>query len=192
MMTGVFDPILRYRAWEGDLASELQPSFASLDTRALHPFASGIVGAGQTVDVSTGDPLKGSSARAAGATHDLTVSFRDRKQYTVLQISRDRGVWIMLLAAVLILIGLIPALYTSRRKLWVRAEPAGRGSVLKVGGYALQRTTQFEEEFARVVAGLTRAAGGQPGAAEDARDGGPSGRQSDEADTEQSEVVGSR
>jgi cytochrome c biogenesis protein len=192
MMTGVFDPILRYRAWEGDLASELQPSFASLDTRALHPFASGIVGAGQTVDISTGDPLKASSARAAGSTHDLTVSFRDLKQYTVLQISRDRGVWIMLLAAVLILIGLIPALYTSRRKLWVRAEPAGRGSVLKVGGYALQRTTQFEEEFARVVAGLTRAAGGQPGAADDARDGGPSGRQSDDADTEQSEVVGSR
>ena len=37
-----------------------------------------------------------------------------------------------------------------------RAEPAGsrQGSVLKVGGFALQRTTQFAEEFDRLVGDL--------------------------------------
>jgi hypothetical protein len=37
----------------------------------------------------------------------------------------------------------------------VTAEPDGRGSVLKVGGFALQRRSQFEEEFAKLVDELT-------------------------------------
>src|SRR6266540_3910886 len=48
-----------------------------------------------------------------------------------------------------------PALYSSRRKRWVTAEPDGLGSVLKVGGFALQRRSQFEEEFAKLVDELT-------------------------------------
>ena len=55
------------------------------------------------------------------------------------------------LAAILILVGLLPALYTSRRKVWVRADPAGDGAVLKVGGFALQRKPQFEDEFAKLL-----------------------------------------
>jgi cytochrome c biogenesis protein ResB len=51
----------------------------------------------------------------------------------------------------------LPALYTSRRKVWVRAEPNGEGTVLKVGGFALQRKPQFEEEFTKLVAELERA-----------------------------------
>ncbi len=84
------------------------------------------------------------------------MTFEGVRRYTVLQVSRDRGLWIMLAAAILILVGLLPALYTSRRKVWVRAEPAGsrQGSVLKVGGFALQRTTQFAEEFDRLVGDL--------------------------------------
>jgi cytochrome c biogenesis protein len=71
---------------------------------------------------------------------------------------------IVLLAAILILVGLLPALYTSRRKVWVRAEPAGtgEGSVLKVGGFALQRRPQFEDEFAKLLDALTDEAGGVP------------------------------
>ncbi len=73
----------------------------------------------------------------------------------MLEVKRDRGLWIMFLAALLILIGLLPALYSSRRKVWVTAEPDGPGSVLKVGGFALQRRSQFEEEFAKLVDELT-------------------------------------
>ena len=58
---------------------------------------------------------------------------------------------LVLLAAILILLGLLPALYTSRRKVWVRAEPNGNGAVLKVGGFALQRKPQFDEEFSKLV-----------------------------------------
>ena len=67
-----------------------------------------------------------------------------------------------MLAAILVLLGLLPALYTSRRKVWVRAESNGSGTVLKVGGFALQRKTQFEDEFAKLVDAMARAADGPP------------------------------
>jgi cytochrome c biogenesis protein len=65
----------------------------------------------------------------------------------------------VLLAAILILVGLLPALYSSRRRLWVRAEPDERGTALKIGGFALQRRERFDEEFERVVADLRGACG---------------------------------
>ena len=39
----------------------------------------------------------------------------------------------------------------------MRAEPDGDGTVLKVGGFALQRKTQFEEEFSKLVDAIERA-----------------------------------
>ena len=44
---------------------------------------------------------------------------------------------LVLAAAILILAGLLPALYSSRRKVWVRADPDGDGAVLRVGGLAM-------------------------------------------------------
>lgn len=135
-----FAPVMTYTAYRGDLRAELIQSAARLDTAAMRPFRDGVIGAGQTVDLGRG----------------LTVSFPDLRQYTVLEIKRDRGLWIELVAAILILIGLLPALSTSRRKVWVTAEPDGAGSRLKVGGFALQRRIQFEDEFARLVDELAR------------------------------------
>jgi cytochrome c biogenesis protein len=135
-----FAPVMAYTAYRGDLRADRVQSISQIDTTAMRSFKDGVIGAGQTVDLGDG----------------LTVSFPDLKQYTVLEVKRDRGLWIELLAAILILVGLLPALYTSRRKVWVTAESAGTGSVLKVGGFALQRRSQFEEEFARLVEELSR------------------------------------
>jgi cytochrome c biogenesis protein ResB len=88
------------------------------------------------------------------------MTFPDLVHYSVLQVTKDVGVPIVLAAAILLLMGLLPALYTSRRKLWVRAEPAELDSTLLIGGFALQRKPQFEEEFASVVAAIAEAAGG--------------------------------
>ena len=76
--------------------------------------------------------------------------------------SRDAGVPLVLAAAILILVGLLPALYSSRRKVWVRADPDGDGAMVRVGGLAMQRKPQFEEEFARLVDAIASAAGGTP------------------------------
>jgi cytochrome c biogenesis protein len=99
----------------------------------------------------------------------LTISFPELRQYSVFQVSRDRGVPLVLLAAILVLLGLLPALYTSRRKVWVRAEPNGTGTVLKVGGFALQRKPQFDEEFSKLVDAMARAAGDAPAVEEKER-----------------------
>jgi cytochrome c biogenesis protein len=146
-----FQPLMFYSAYRGDLTDT---SASSLDTGVMRKTGRGVVGAGQTVDLRTGTAL------ADGApVPDLTISFPELRQYSVLQVSRDRGVPLVLLAAILVLLGLLPALYTSRRKVWVRAEPNENGTVLKVGGFALQRKPQFDEEFSRLVDALVREAG---------------------------------
>ena len=124
----------------------------------------GVVGAAQTVDLRTGKVVT-DGASASG----LTISFPELRQYSVFQVSRDRGVPLVLLAAILVLLGLLPALYTSRRKVWVRAEPNGTGTVLKVGGFALQRKPQFDEEFSKLVDAMARAAGDAPAVEEKER-----------------------
>jgi len=142
-----YAPVMTWEAFEGDLRAELVQSAGVLDTSAMRPLDTGVLGAGETADLGGG----------------LTVTFPELRQYTVLTVSRDRGLWIVLAAAILILLGLLPALYTSRRKLWVTAEPVGAGSLLKVGGFALQRRSQFEEEFGRLVRELRREPDGRVG-----------------------------
>jgi cytochrome c biogenesis protein len=142
-----FSPVMTYEAFEGVLRSDRVQSAGSLDTSAMRPLDTGVLGAGETIDLRRG----------------LTLGFPDLRQYTVLTVSRDRGLWIVLLAAILILLGLLPALYSSRRKLWVTAEPDGSGAVLKVGGFALQRRGQFEEEFSKVVRDLEQTSKEQVG-----------------------------
>jgi cytochrome c biogenesis protein len=143
-----FAPVMTYTAYRGDLRSDLVQSATVLDTTGLREWKRGVIGAGRAAELSPG----------------LTMSFPRLEQYTVLEVKRDRGLGIMLIAAVLILVGLLPALYTSRRKVWVTAEPNGSGSVLKVGGFALQRRSQFEEEFAKLVEDLVGASGERVGA----------------------------
>jgi cytochrome c biogenesis protein len=135
-----FAPVMTFDAYRGDLRADLVQSAGVLDTTAMRKFDSGVVGAGETADLGDG----------------LTVSFPELRRYTVLTVTRDRGRWLVLAAAILILLGLLPALYTSRRRLWVTAEAGGAGTVLKVGGFALQRRGQFEEEFGKVVRELGR------------------------------------
>jgi cytochrome c biogenesis protein len=152
-------PVMFFTTWKGPL---LDPSPRSLDTSVMQKGRSGVLGEGQTCSLST-TKCWGPGERTPGA-EELTISFPSIRQYSIFQVSRDRGVPIVLLAAILILLGLLPALYTSRRKVWVRAEPNGEGTVLKVGGFALQRKPQFEEEFAKLVEELERASGEKVGA----------------------------
>ena len=126
-----------------------------LDTTVLDEVSMGIVGAGRTADLTDGLALP-EGEEGSGST----ISFPELRQYSVFLVSRDAGVPLVLAAAILILVGLLPALYTARRKVWVRADPDGDGAVLRVGGLAMQRKPQFEEEFARLVDAMVSAAGG--------------------------------
>jgi cytochrome c biogenesis protein ResB len=158
-MTGAFQPLIRYVVWSGRLTD---PSPLSLDTANMTREATGIVGADQVVDAATGEAL---DDPVEGAT--LTLGFPELRKYTVLQVSRDVGVPLVFVAAILILLGLLPALYGSRRKVWVVADPDGDGAMLRVGGFALQRKARFDEEFPRLVDALAKAAGDEPAAREE-------------------------
>ncbi len=156
-MLRAFQPVLLYRAYRGDLNLDRPQRASVLDRSELTPWRSGAIGAGQTVNLTTGETFDpGEPADRRG----LTVTFAELRQYTVLQVARDRGVGIVLAAAILVLVGLLPALYGSRRRVFVRAEPEGAGALLKVGGFALHGRARFEEEFGRLVEELARAADG--------------------------------
>ena len=151
-MLEAFDPIIRFTVWDGPLTDL---STNRLDTTAMREVAAGIVGAGRTADLGDGAALTGSDAGSGSA-----ISFPELRQYSVFQVTRDAGLPLVLAAAILILVGLLPALYSSRRKVWVRADPDGDGAVVRLGGLAMQRKPQFEEEFARLVGAVASANGG--------------------------------
>jgi cytochrome c biogenesis protein len=133
-------PFLSYRAYRGDLGLDRPQSVFALDRRALDAWESGGLGLGQR-------------ARLPGG---VELSFPAIREYTQWQVKRDPGLLLMALAAALILAGLLPALYSSRRRLWVRAVPEGEGTRLQVAGFALQRRAAFEEEFRSLVGELVQ------------------------------------
>jgi cytochrome c biogenesis protein len=131
-----FDPFIRYSVYLGEI---VDPATSNLDTTGLHREGGADLHAAGT---STFD-LPG--------TGELRLSFPELRHYSVLLISRDVGIPVVLAAAILVLVGLIPSLYVSRRKVWIRAEAAPGGALLKIGGFSLQRKDSFEEEFDRIV-----------------------------------------
>ena len=169
-MTQANAPFIRYQEWTGKL---LDTSLSGLDTRFMHVSGSGVVGESNTVDLDGGcvvgkpnETLPSSAANVVcspppGPTA-LLMSFPELRQYSRLQISHDATVPYVLAAAILIVLGLLPALYVSRRKVWVRARPDGPGSIVQVGGFSLQRKDRFDEEFASLVEAVVTAAGGAP------------------------------
>jgi cytochrome c biogenesis protein len=132
-------PFLFYRAYRGDLRLTAAQSVFRLDRTGLRPWREGGVGLGRAAPIG-----------------DLQLSFPELREYTQLQVKRDPGLGLILASAVALLVGLLPALYSSRRRVWVRAVPEGDGTRLQVGGFALQRRAAFEEEFRRLVGELVR------------------------------------
>ena len=169
-MTQANDPFMRYSLWKGKL---LDPSLSGLDTRLMREATTGGIGQGWTVDLARGCVTSGASSSGlprplagtvcpAGVGSGLTMSFPELRQYSRLQISRDTTVPWVLGAAILILAGLVAAMYSSRRKVWVRAEPKDAGSFVRIGGFALQRKDRFEEAFPKLVEDLDAAIAGIP------------------------------
>jgi cytochrome c biogenesis protein len=152
VMTEARDPVLLFTTYRGDLHADRVQRSAELDTRDMRQVSRGVLGLGRTVDLETGE-------EAEPDAPGLTMTFAGLRRYTVLQVSRDRGLGLVLSAAILMLVGLLPALFSSRRRVFLRADPAPDGAVLRVGGFALQHADRFEEEFGRLVQELSRAAG---------------------------------
>jgi cytochrome c biogenesis protein len=134
------NPIIGFQQYLGDLGLAAPQSVYELDPSGLGPARSGIVAMGGTTTLPDG----------------IVVSFTGLKQYSVFEIAANPGAPILLLAAILILVGLIPALYSSRRRIWVRAAPYNGVARLEIAGQAMQRKAAFEEEFKALVRDLDK------------------------------------
>jgi cytochrome c biogenesis protein len=134
-------PFLFFDVWQGDLRLDRAQSVFALDKTGLQPFGEdGGIGLGETATLSNG----------------VELTFKGLREYTQFLVKRDPGTGLMLVAALLVFAGLLPALYSSRRRVWVRAsEDADGGAHVQVAGFALQRRAAFEDEFRSISSAVT-------------------------------------
>ena len=77
------------------------------------------------------------------------MTFAGVTEFANFQITDDPGKNLALLAAILMVLGLILSLRVRRRRFWVRARTDGAGrTVVEAGGLARTDPEQFAEEFA--------------------------------------------
>jgi cytochrome c biogenesis protein len=140
-------PVLVVLAYQGDLQADRAQSVFTLDHSRLRPLG--------------GRPLLLGPGRSGRLANGMVVSFTDLKQYSVFTLARDPGVPVVAVGAALLLCGLIPSLYVTRRRVWVRATPAGPGTTrVELAGLALQGKAAFEGELARLAQQVERGAAG--------------------------------
>jgi cytochrome c biogenesis protein len=154
-------PVLVVLAYQGDLQAHRAQSVFTLDRTKLEPL---------------GDrPLLLVPGQSKKLANGMEVSFTDLKQYSVLTLARDPGVPVVAGAAALLLLGLVPSLYVTRRRVWVRAVPAGAGGArVELAGLALQGKAAFEAELARLAEQVARGSAGlKPSPPEDRGTLGP-------------------
>jgi cytochrome c biogenesis protein len=142
------NPVLVVWPFQGDLRAGLASSVYTLDVTRMERVGDRpiVLRPGQTAQLPGGG----------------TISMPVVRQFTILTATRDPGVPVVLVAAILILAGLIPSMYVTRRRVWARAEPApGGGTRLRLAGLALQGKPAFAAEFEDLVQRVRDAAGPQ-------------------------------
>jgi cytochrome c biogenesis protein len=136
-------PVLVVLAYQGDLQANRAQSVFTLDRSRLELL---------------GDrPLLLAPGQSRALANGMVVSFTGLKQYSVFTLARDPGVPVVAAAAGLLLCGLVPSLYVTRRRVWVRAGPDGAGGTrVELAGLALQGKAAFEGELARLAEHIRR------------------------------------
>ncbi len=82
-----------------------------------------------------------------GGGHLFEVAFEELSMWTGLQVSHQPFRWLLLTAASLTLMGLVPSLYAYRRRLWLEV----RDDHLVFAGVAQHRKTHFTDTFPDLV-----------------------------------------
>jgi cytochrome c biogenesis protein len=139
---GLRDPELDLAAWQGDLGldSGAPQSVYQLPVASLRHLANRQLSPGQTWRLANG----------------TTVKFAGVDQWATFQVAHDPGKRLVLVAAVLIVAGLLVSLRVRRRRFWVRAVPAdgatdARRSVVHAAGLTRSDPDGFSQEFDSLV-----------------------------------------
>jgi cytochrome c biogenesis protein len=136
------DPVLDLAAWQGDLGLQ-----------SGRPQSVYTIPVAQLRNIGTTQLTPGKTWRLKDGT---TVTFVGVEDWATFQIAHDPGSWIVLVAAVFIVAGLLGSLRVRRRRLWVRARPADPGegpgaTVVEAGGLARTDADGFTAEFDHLV-----------------------------------------
>ncbi|HEX2027942.1 MAG TPA: cytochrome c biogenesis protein ResB, partial [Nitriliruptorales bacterium] len=148
---GARAPLLLINAWRGDLRLDRVQGVNDLDTTAMQEVGAAALRPGFEVELPGGD----------------RVAFAEMRHWVGFQVSRRPTDPLLLVAAGLLLAGLLPALYAYRRRVWVRAATEGDRTVVTVSGHAFQRPHAFDDEFASVVRTLHNRLADRPAAGGD-------------------------
>lgn len=92
----------------------------------------------------------------------LELAFADLPYYSGFQVSHEPGRGLLIAGAVLLLGGLLPSLYSYRRRVWAEARPHGEGARVTLAGVALQRKPAFAAAFDALARDLRQALPGEP------------------------------
>lgn len=153
-------PMLLFRQWRGDLQlGATQQTVNELDVSSLESQGGAFLRPGDEVVVG-----------------DVTVSFPEVRRWVGYQVSSRPQIPWLLFGAGLLVLGLVPALYAYRRRLWVLAvrEHETGPTLVTVAGRTFQRPEAFDAEHAEIVTELMAVTDGrQPDGAH--RDGSATG-----------------
>lgn len=151
-------PGLTVRALVGDLhlANGVPQNVYALDESAMQQVpVTGPAGTRRPAQVlAPGNPKQ---RTLTGLPGGMTLTVDDVRQFATFQIKSDPYKGLVLVAAVLLLMGLVTSLRVRRRRIWLRA---GRGSdgrtLVEVGGLSRSEGDRFAAEFDDVARALAR------------------------------------
>ncbi len=132
-------------AYRGDLGldSGIPQSVYTLDTQRLQPVSTQFLRPGETMALPGGGSLR----------------FTGLTEWATFQVTSDPGRSTALVASIGIVVGLLLSLRVRRRRLWMRATPAGglsadAATVVELGGLARSDAATFATEFAALAGEL--------------------------------------
>jgi len=157
-------PRVVIEAYTGDLGLDegIPQSVYTLDSAGMHQVAQAVLTPGARGLAPSEPTQAAASGLATGFVrlpHGFTLQVAGVTNWVSLQVKDDPGKRVVLLAAVLIVLGLLFSLRVRRRRLWLRATPAPGGHTLvEVGGLARTDADGFSSEFPGLVEKLSAAA----------------------------------
>ncbi|MDX1511364.1 MAG: cytochrome c biogenesis protein ResB [Nitriliruptorales bacterium] len=141
-------PLLVGVAYRGDLGLDSPQRFDTLDKTNLEQTGGAQLRPGAVVDLGDG----------------VVISFPELRRWVGFQVSSKPTLPLLFIGGVLVLVGLVPAIYAWRRRVWavLETDAAGGHTLITIAGRAFQRPQAFDHEFPAIVKAIRDATDADP------------------------------